>query len=59
SWKTFLVRNGKLHPDDRCKVKKLSDTLIITTDNNTSQWTSAFVTAASDISIALVILIYL
>nr|XP_055168134.1 cytochrome b5-like [Nyctereutes procyonoides] len=43
--KTFII--GELHPDDRAKINKPSETLITTVDSNSSWWTNWVIPAIS------------
>ncbi|XP_074057049.1 cytochrome b5 isoform X1 [Macrotis lagotis] len=49
--KTYII--GELHPDDRWKIKKPSDSLMVTPDNNSSWWTSWVIPAISALVVAL------
>ncbi|KAM8931724.1 cytochrome b5-like [Lycaon pictus] len=49
--KTFII--GELHPDDRAKVNKPSETLITTVDSNSSWWTNWVIPAISALVVAL------
>ncbi|XP_036608230.1 cytochrome b5 [Trichosurus vulpecula] len=55
--KTFII--GELHPDDRYKIKKPTDTYITTTDNNSSWWTSWVIPAISALVVALMYRFYM
>ncbi|XP_068962327.1 cytochrome b5-like [Petaurus breviceps papuanus] len=55
--KTYII--GELHPDDRHKIKKPSDTLIATLDNNSSWWTSWVIPAISALVVALMYRFYM
>eukprot|EP00069_Balaena_mysticetus_P019490 bmy_02528T0 len=49
--KTFII--GELHPDDRSKITKPSETLITTIDSNSSWWTNWVIPAISALVVAL------
>ncbi|XP_061025990.1 cytochrome b5 isoform X1 [Eubalaena glacialis] len=49
--KTFII--GELHPDDRSKITKPSETLITTIDSNSSWWTNWVIPAFSALVVAL------
>ncbi|XP_038323489.1 cytochrome b5 isoform X2 [Canis lupus familiaris] len=49
--KTFII--GELHPDDRAKINKPSETLITTVDSNSSWWTNWVIPAISALVVAL------
>ncbi|XP_074083517.1 cytochrome b5-like [Macrotis lagotis] len=49
--KTYIIE--ELHPDDRCKIKKPSDSLMVTPDNNSSWCTSWVIPAISTLVVAL------
>ncbi|XP_044523094.1 cytochrome b5 isoform X1 [Gracilinanus agilis] len=55
--KTYII--GELHPDDRDKIKKPSDSLITTIDNNNSWWTSWVIPAVSALVVALMYRFYM
>lgn len=49
--KTYII--GELHPDDRAKLTKPSETLITTVDSNSSWWTNWVIPAISAVLVAL------
>ncbi|CAD7671587.1 unnamed protein product [Nyctereutes procyonoides] len=49
--KTYII--GELHPDDRAKINKPSETLITTVDSNSSWWTNWVIPAISALVVAL------
>ncbi|XP_043861196.1 cytochrome b5 isoform X1 [Dromiciops gliroides] len=55
--KTYII--GELHPDDRWKIKKPSDSLITTHDNESSWWTSWVIPAISALVVALMYRFYM
>nr|XP_003406294.1 cytochrome b5 [Loxodonta africana] len=54
--KTFIV--GELHPADRSKLTKPSETLITTVDSNSSWWTNWVIPAISALIVALMYRLY-
>ncbi|XP_024068073.1 cytochrome b5 [Terrapene carolina triunguis] len=54
---TFIV--GELHPDDRDKVQKPTETLITTVDSNSSWWTSWVIPGIAAIIVALMYHFYM
>ncbi|KAM9166644.1 cytochrome b5 [Pangshura tecta] len=54
---TFII--GELHPDDRDKVQKPTETLITTVDSNSSWWTSWVIPAIAAIIVALMYHFYM
>ncbi|GAB1301916.1 Cytochrome b5 [Apodemus speciosus] len=55
--KTFII--GELHPDDRSKIAKPSDTLITTVESNSSWWTNWVIPAISALAVALMYRLYM
>lgn len=55
--KTFII--GELHPDDRGKITKPSETLLTTVDSNSSWWTNWVIPAISVLVIALMYHFYM
>ncbi|KAG8504376.1 Cytochrome b5 [Galemys pyrenaicus] len=49
--KTFII--GELHPDDRSKIAKPSESLITTVDSNPSWWSNWVIPAISALAVAL------
>lgn len=54
--KTYII--GELHPDDRSKIAKPSDTLITTVESNSSWWTNWVIPAISALAVALMYRLY-
>uniref|UniRef100_A0A8C3S6L8 Cytochrome b5 n=1 Tax=Chelydra serpentina TaxID=8475 RepID=A0A8C3S6L8_CHESE len=54
---TFII--GELHPDDRDKVQKPTETLITTVDSNSSWWTSWVIPAIAATIVALMYHFYM
>ncbi|KAL1773784.1 cytochrome b5 [Sigmodon hispidus] len=54
--KTYII--GELHPDDRSKIAKPSDTLITTVESNSSWWTNWVIPAISALTVALMYRLY-
>ncbi|XP_029778446.1 cytochrome b5 isoform X2 [Suricata suricatta] len=54
--KTYII--GELHPDDRSKIMKPSETLITTVDSNSSWWTNWVIPAISALVVALMYHLY-
>ncbi|XP_023368126.1 cytochrome b5 isoform X2 [Otolemur garnettii] len=54
--KTYII--GELHPDDRSKITKPSETLITTVDSNSSWWTNWVIPAVSALLVALMYRLY-
>nr|XP_060467798.1 cytochrome b5 [Panthera onca] len=54
--KTYII--GELHPDDRSKIIKPSETLITTVDSNSSWWTNWVIPAISALVVALMYHLY-
>ncbi|XP_006831492.1 PREDICTED: cytochrome b5-like [Chrysochloris asiatica] len=50
---------GELHPDDRPKLAKPSETLITTLDSNSSWWTSWLIPAISALVVAMMYHMYI
>ncbi|KAK7802362.1 hypothetical protein U0070_018112 [Myodes glareolus] len=55
--KTYII--GELHPDDRSKIAKPSESLITTVDSNSSWWTNWVIPAVSALAVALMYRIYM
>ncbi|XP_008848889.1 cytochrome b5 [Nannospalax galili] len=55
--KTYII--GELHPDDRSKLAKPSETLITTVESNSSWWTNWVIPAISALAVALMYRIYM
>ncbi|EDL09355.1 cytochrome b5 isoform 1 [Mus musculus] len=55
--KTYII--GELHPDDRSKIAKPSDTLITTVESNSSWWTNWVIPAISALAVALMYRLYM
>ena len=55
--KTYII--GDLHPDDRSKIAKPSDTLITTVESNSSWWTNWVIPAISALAVALMYRLYM
>lgn len=55
--KTFII--GELHPDDRSKIAKPSESLITTMDSNSSWWTNWVIPAVSALAVALMYRLYM
>ncbi|XP_021005831.1 cytochrome b5 [Mus caroli] len=55
--KTYII--GELHPDDRSKIAKPSDTLITTVESNSSWWTNWVIPAISALAVALMYRFYM
>ncbi|XP_031222052.1 cytochrome b5 isoform X1 [Mastomys coucha] len=55
--KTYII--GELHPDDRSKIAKPSDTLITTVESNSSWWTNWVIPAVSALAVALMYRLYM
>ncbi|KAM4841431.1 cytochrome b5 [Thomomys bottae] len=55
--KSYII--GELHPDDRSKIPKPSDTLITTVESNSSWWTSWVIPAISALTVALMYRFYM
>uniref|UniRef100_A0A8D0G496 Cytochrome b5 n=1 Tax=Sphenodon punctatus TaxID=8508 RepID=A0A8D0G496_SPHPU len=53
---TFIV--GELHPDDREKIQKPTETLITTVDSNSSSWTNWVIPALAAMIVALMYRFY-
>ncbi|XP_022369518.1 cytochrome b5 isoform X1 [Enhydra lutris kenyoni] len=53
---TYII--GELHPDDRAKLAKPSETLITTVDSNSSWWTNWVIPAISALVVALMYHLY-
>ncbi|XP_051019836.1 cytochrome b5 [Acomys russatus] len=54
--KTYII--GEVHPDDRSKIAKPSDTLITTVESNSSWWTNWVIPAISALAVALMYRLY-
>uniref|UniRef100_G1DFV1 Cytochrome b5 n=1 Tax=Capra hircus TaxID=9925 RepID=G1DFV1_CAPHI len=54
--KTFII--GELHPDDRSKIAKPSESIITTIDSNPSWWTNWLIPAISALVVALMYHLY-
>ncbi|XP_037661923.1 cytochrome b5 [Choloepus didactylus] len=54
--KTFII--GELHPDDRSKLVKPSDTLITTVESHSSWWANWVIPAISALVVALMYRLY-
>ncbi|KFO78646.1 Cytochrome b5, partial [Cuculus canorus] len=48
---TFII--GELHPDDRAKLQKPTETLITTTQSNSSSWSNWVIPAIAAVIVAL------
>ncbi|XP_036060915.1 cytochrome b5 isoform X1 [Onychomys torridus] len=55
--KTYII--GELHPDDRSKIAKPSETLITTVDSNSSWWTNWVIPAVSALAVAMMYRLYM
>nr|XP_036863263.1 cytochrome b5 isoform X1 [Manis javanica] len=55
--KTYII--GELHPDDRAKLTKPSETLITTVESNYSWWTNWMIPAISALAVALMYRLYM
>uniref|UniRef100_A0A8I6A321 Cytochrome b5 n=1 Tax=Rattus norvegicus TaxID=10116 RepID=A0A8I6A321_RAT len=55
--KTYII--GELHPDDRSKIAKPSETLITTVESNSSWWTNWVIPAISALVVALMYRLYM
>ncbi|XP_005356388.1 cytochrome b5 [Microtus ochrogaster] len=55
--KTYII--GELHPDDRSKIAKPSESLITTVDSNSSWWTNWVIPAVSALTVALMYRFYM
>ncbi|XP_057645299.1 cytochrome b5 [Chionomys nivalis] len=55
--KSYII--GELHPDDRSKIAKPSESLITTVDSNSSWWTNWVIPAVSALAVALMYRIYM
>ncbi|XP_034374606.1 cytochrome b5 [Arvicanthis niloticus] len=55
--KTYII--GELHPDDRSKIAKPSDTLITTVESNSSWWTNWVIPAVTALTVALMYRLYM
>lgn len=55
--KTFVI--GEVHPDDRAKMSKPSESLLTTVDSNPSWWTNWVIPAISVLVVALMYHIYM
>ncbi|KAM7320588.1 cytochrome b5 [Microtus oregoni] len=55
--KTYII--GELHPDDRSKIAKPSESLITTVDSNSSWWTNWVIPAVSALAVALMYRLYM
>lgn len=55
--KTYII--GELHPDDRSKIAKPSETLITTAESNSSWWTNWVIPAISALVVALMYRLYM
>lgn len=55
--KTYII--GELHPDDRSKIAKPSETLITTVESNSSWWTNWVIPAISALAVALMYRLYM
>lgn len=55
--KTFII--GELHPDDRSKIAKPSESLITTVESNSSWWTNWVIPAVSALAVALMYRLYM
>uniref|UniRef100_G1PIB1 Cytochrome b5 n=1 Tax=Myotis lucifugus TaxID=59463 RepID=G1PIB1_MYOLU len=55
--KTYII--GELHPDDRPKITKPTETLITTVDSNSSWWTNWVIPAISALVVALMYHLYM
>lgn len=55
--KTYVI--GELHPDDRSKIAKPSDTLITTVESNSSWWTNWVIPAVTALTVALMYRLYM
>lgn len=55
--KTFVI--GEVHPDDRAKMSKPSESLLTTIDSNPSWWTNWVIPAISVLVVALMYHIYM
>ncbi|XP_004640240.1 cytochrome b5 isoform X2 [Octodon degus] len=49
--KTYII--GEVHPDDRSKLVKPSETLITTVESNSSWWTNWIIPAISALAVAM------
>ncbi|XP_021484451.1 cytochrome b5 isoform X2 [Meriones unguiculatus] len=54
--KTYII--GELHPDDRSKIAKPSDTLVTTVESSSSWWTNWVIPAISALAVALMYRFY-
>ncbi|KAI5278388.1 cytochrome b5 [Manis pentadactyla] len=55
--KTYII--GELHPDDRAKLTKPSETLITTVESDYSWWTNWMIPAISALAVALMYRLYM
>ncbi|XP_055454711.1 cytochrome b5 [Psammomys obesus] len=55
--KTYII--GELHPDDRSKIAKPSDTLVTTVESSSSWWTNWVIPAISALAVALMYRFYM
>ncbi|XP_005373133.1 PREDICTED: cytochrome b5 [Chinchilla lanigera] len=55
--KTFII--GEVHPDDRPKLAKPSETLITTVESNSSWWTNWVIPAISALAVAMMYRFYI
>ena len=55
--KTFII--GELHPNDRAKITKPSETLLTTADSNSSWWTNWVIPAISALAVAVMYHFYM
>ncbi|XP_013004490.1 cytochrome b5 [Cavia porcellus] len=55
--KTFII--GEVHPDDRPKLAKPTETLITTVESNSSWWTNWVIPAISALAVAMMYRIYI
>uniref|UniRef100_I3N8B0 Cytochrome b5 n=1 Tax=Ictidomys tridecemlineatus TaxID=43179 RepID=I3N8B0_ICTTR len=55
--KTYII--GELHPDDRSKLAKPSESLITTVESNSSWWTNWVIPAISALAVALMYHLYM
>ncbi|KAG8442259.1 hypothetical protein GDO86_011165, partial [Hymenochirus boettgeri] len=55
--KQFVI--GELHPDDRSKIQKPTDTFITTTDSDSSWWSNWIIPALAALIVALMYRFYM
>ncbi|XP_004604294.1 cytochrome b5 [Sorex araneus] len=55
--KTYII--GELHPDDRSKIAKPTESLITTVDSSSSWWSNWVIPAVSALAVALLYRVYL